>query len=62
MRCTIFRSRSMTEKQIKEALKKDFNELYVEEFSTAWELERLVREIEIDIMPLKNLMKLVGRS
>ena len=52
----------MTEKQIKEALKKDFNELYVKEFSTAWDLERVVRGIEIDIMPFKNLMKLVGRS
>lgn len=52
----------VTEKQIKEALKEDFNELYVKEFSTAWELERIVRGIEIDIMPFKNLMKLVGRS
>ena len=52
----------VTEEQIKDALKKDFNELYVKEFSTAWEIERLLRGIEIKIMPLKNLMKLVGRS
>jgi len=52
----------VTEKQIKDALKKDFNELYVKEYSTAWEIERMVRGIEIDLMPFKNLMKLVGRS
>jgi hypothetical protein len=52
----------VTEKQIKGALKKDFNELYVKEYSTAWEVERMVRGIEIDLMSFKNLMGLVSRS
>ncbi len=51
----------VTEKQIREALKKDFRELYVKEFTTTWELERIIRSIEIDIMPLKNLIKLINK-
>jgi len=48
-----------TQEQIKDALKKDFRELYVKEFSTMWKMERTVREIEIGIMSLNNLMKLI---
>ena len=51
----------LTENQIKDAIKKDFNELYVKEFSTMWELERMVRGVEIDIMSIKNLMELIAK-
>lgn len=51
--------KELTQEQIRDALKKDFNELYVKEYSTTWEAERMIRGIEIDIMSLKNLMKLV---
>ena len=44
---------------LKEALKKDFRKLYVKEFSTQWEAERLVREVEIDIMDLSNTLALI---
>ena len=54
--------KELTEKQIREALKQDFRELYVKEYSTTWEVERMVRGIEIDIMPLKNLMKLLNEN
>ena len=54
--------KELTEKQIRETLKKDFRELYVKEYSTTWEIERMVRETEIDIMPLKNLMKLFNEN
>ncbi len=49
----------LTEKQVKDALKKDFRKLYVKEFTVTWKNERVIREIEIDIMPLENLMKLL---
>ena len=45
-------------KKIKDALKKDFHKLYVKEFTTTWELERLVRDTEIDVMSLDNLCQL----
>ena len=49
------------EQELKEALKKDFRKLYVKEFSTMWEMERMVREIEIDIMKLDNVLALFIR-
>ena len=48
------------ETELKEALKKDFRKLYVKEFSAFWERERLVREIEIDLMRLRNTLELLG--
>lgn len=44
--------------QLKEALKKDFRKLYVREFTTNWEIQRLLREIEIDVMDLDNTLSL----
>lgn len=49
------------EQQIRAALKKDFNALYVKEYTTTWEMERLLRSIEINIMSLKNVMKVVSK-
>lgn len=54
--------KKLTEKQIKEALKKDFRKLYVKEFTMTWQFERIVRDTEIDIMSLSNLMKLVEKE
>jgi hypothetical protein len=48
--------------ELREALKKDFNKLYVKEYSTTWEIERLVRGIEIDIMPLTNILTLFSQE
>lgn len=47
---------SNTETKLKEALKKDFQKLYVKQFTTNWEAQRLIRETEIDVMSLHNLM------
>jgi len=44
------------EDKLKEALKKDFQKLYVKQFTTNWREERIVRDIEIDVMSLHNLM------
>ena len=49
------------EQQIRAALKKDFESLYVKEYTTTWELDRLVRGLDIDIMSLKNTMKVVSK-
>jgi len=46
------------EVQLREALKKDFRKLYVEGYTTTWESERMVREIEIDNMSLSNTLVL----
>lgn len=47
------------EKAIREALKWDFNKLYVKEYTTTWELERISRGIELDIMGLTNILSLI---
>lgn len=47
--------------EIKEALKKDFRNLYVKDFTTDWEAQRLVRETEIDVMSFKNLDTLIHK-
>lgn len=43
------------EQELREALKKDFHKLYVKQFTADFKVKRLVRDIEIDIMPLDNL-------
>ena len=48
------------EERLRNALKADFSKLYVQEFTTAWELERLSRGIEIDIMSLRNTLALLS--
>jgi hypothetical protein len=49
---------AIDEKDVKKALKKDFKNLYVQEFTTDWKAQRLLRVMEIDIMSLENTMKL----
>jgi hypothetical protein len=48
----------MTEKEIKGAMLKDFKALYVKEFTTDWESQRFLRELEIKVMGVDNLLKL----
>jgi len=51
----------MTDKrllQLKEALKKDFRKLYVRKYTTDWEIQRILRETEIDVMYLDNTLAL----
>lgn len=51
------------DKKLREALKADFDNLYVKEFTTDWKNQRLFRNIEIGIMDLKNTLKLIkGRG
>jgi len=52
----------MEEKKLREALKRDFNHLYVKEFTFAWRMERVVRAIEIDLMSLKNTMGVIDNA
>ncbi len=44
----------MADDRLREALKKDFNKLYVKGYTTTWEIERIKIGIEIDIMSLEN--------
>ena len=48
--------------ELKEALKKDWNRLYVKEFTTKWETERLIRETEIDVMSLESIESLISQA
>ena len=50
---------TLSDEQLREALKKDFHSLYVKGFTTSWEAERLVRDTEIEVMSLDNLAKLL---
>lgn len=47
--------------RLREALKQDFNNLYVKQFTTDWQTQRLVRQTEIDIMALENLDRAINR-
>ena len=47
---------------LKEAIKKDFHELYRKGYCTDWEAKRLVRDVEIDIMEFKHLKKAIRES
>jgi len=51
----------MMEAKLREALKKDFRKLYVKEYTTTWEVERLIRGLEIDAMSLKNTLAVLGK-
>lgn len=46
---------------LQRALQKDFEELYVKEFTTAWKENRLIRNIELGIMRLDNTEKYIAR-
>lgn len=47
------------EQKAQQALKADFHKLYVQQFTTDWEAQRLIRDTEIEIMGLKNLQTLI---
>jgi len=46
------------EQKIKEAMRKDFKNLYVKEFTSAWKEHRFIRALEIGVMDIPNLMEL----
>lgn len=43
------------------ALQKDFNALYVKEFTMGWKEYRFVRNIELGVMSLKNTEKYIQK-
>jgi len=45
----------LSDEKLREALMRDFRKLYVKEFTTDWEAQRLVREVELSVMSLENL-------
>ena len=48
--------------QVKKALQKDFHELYQKRFTADYREQRFIRDIEIGVMKLDNLMKIVEPS
>lgn len=47
--------------KLRESLKKDFHNLYQREFTTDWREQRVVRDIEIEIMNLNNVLQLISQ-
>lgn len=47
---------------LREALTKDFNALYVREFTTNWQVDRFLRQIEIKLMSLTNTLNLLNKK
>ncbi len=45
--------------ELKKALKKDFNQLLVKEFTSDWSIQRLKIGLDIDVMSLDNLQALI---
>lgn len=48
--------------ELAEALAKDFDAIYVKGFTTDWREQRMVRRLELKIMPLDNLSKLFANK
>ena len=52
--------RQLTHK-LREELSKDYDALYVKEYSTMWETERFLRKSELNIMSLDNSVELISK-
>jgi len=50
------------ETKLVKALRKDFKELYVKEYTTGWREQRFIRNIELGIMSLKNTEKYISEE
>ena len=50
------------ETELVKALRKDFKELYVKEYTTGWREQRFIRNIELGIMSLKNTEKYISQE
>ena len=51
---------STNEDELKQALSKDFHSLLVKEFTTDWQTQRMVRDLELSVMSLDNLQALIA--
>jgi len=45
--------------ELREAIRKDFHQLLVKEFTADWKIQRIVRDLEIDVISLDNTMQLI---
>lgn len=50
------------ETKLVKALRKDYKELYVKEYTTGWREQRLIRNIELGIMSLKNTEEYISQE
>ena len=50
------------EDKLRKALKRDFNELLVKEFTTDWQIQRLKIGLDIEVMSFDNLLALITQQ
>ena len=53
------KARKLLDKRIREALKKDFNELYQRGYASNYKSLETIRNTEINIMSIDNIRKLI---
>lgn len=49
---------SLTREELRQAVRKDFHELLVKEFTADWKIQRLLHDLELDVMDFDNTMQL----
>lgn len=49
---------SLTREELRQAIRKDFHELLVKEFTADWKIQRLLHDLELDVMDFDNTMQL----
>jgi len=47
--------------KLRKALREDFRKLYVKEFTTDWQTQRIIRNMEIGVMSLENTLRLLKK-
>jgi hypothetical protein len=46
--------------ELRKSLKEDYKALLVKEFTADWKMQRLLRDLEIDVMDFDNLQDLIA--
>jgi hypothetical protein len=49
---------NLTREELRQAIRKDFHELLVKEFTADWKIQRLLHDLELDVMDFGNTMQL----
>ncbi|MCZ4544942.1 hypothetical protein BS618_07610 [Rhodococcus erythropolis] len=49
---------NLTREELRQAIRKDFHELLVKEFTADWKIQRLLHDLELDVMDFDNTMQL----
>lgn len=49
---------NLTREELRQAIRKDFHKLLVKEFTADWKIQRLLHDLELDVMYFDNTMQL----